>query len=253
MTFDCHVHVPSSRRTWELPYYPPESYVEHMDRIEVDVSVMLPLDGLYHDPAPCNDEVAAWCARSPDRLVPFGTVAPRDPGAADEVTRCVRDLGMRGLKLHPWMQAFHPLEPFMDPVYERSRDLGIPLLFHDGTPPASTPLQVAQVAARFPGLTVVLGHGGLGDLYGEAIEAALRYDNVWICMASLHVGAMREIIRRAPLDRVVFGSDGGLAAPERHTYVDHRWRMLRDMNLPAETYTAIVHDNPRRLLSWSDH
>ncbi|MGH3383377.1 MAG: amidohydrolase family protein [Nocardioidaceae bacterium] len=249
MTYDCHVHVPSSRGTWGLPYFSPESYVEYMDRLDISVSVMLPFDGLYHAARPCNDEVAAWCAAFPERLIPFGTVSPREPRAADEVTRCVETLGMRGLKLHPWMQAFHPLEPVMDPVYERARDLGIPLIFHDGTPPLSTPLQVAEVAARNPGLVVVLGHGGLNDLYGEAIEAARRSEHVWICMTSLHAHAMREIVRKAPRDRIVFGSDGGIAPMERQTYIDYRWDMVRDLGLEDAVYRAIVHENPRRLLA----
>ena len=248
MIYDCHVHVPSSRGTWQLPYFAPEEYLAHMDRLGIDVSLMLPFDGLYHDPATCNDEVVRWCRAAPERLVPFGTVSPRDPHAADEVTRCVETLGMRGFKFHPWMQAFHPLEPGMDPVYERCRELGVPLIFHDGTPPLSTPLQVAQVAARWPGLVVVLGHGGLNDLYGEAIEAAQFHDNVWICMASLHAQAMRQVIARAPRDRIVFGSDAGLASSDRQTYVDYRWQMLRDLGLAPDLYQAIVVDNPRRLL-----
>jgi uncharacterized protein len=248
MTIDCHAHVPSVRGTWGLPFFSAQSYVEHMDRVGIASTIMLPFDGLYHPAGPCNDEVVEWCAPYPDRLIPFGTVTPRDPGAADEVTRCVEELGMKGLKLHPWMQAFHPLEPVMDPIYERARDHGVPLLFHDGTPPLSTPLQVAEVAGRFPGLVVVLGHGGLNDLYGEAIEAARRHPHVWICMASLHGQAMREIVKHAPLDRIVFGSDGGLAPEDKQTYIDYRWSMFRDLGLAPDTYAAIVDDNPRRLL-----
>lgn len=248
MTYDCHVHVPSSRGTWQLPHYTAEEYLSYMDRIGVDTSVMLPFDGLYHDTGPCNDEVAAWCAADPERLVPFCTVSPRQTDAVDELTRCAAELGMRGVKLHPWMQAFHPLEPVMDPIYRRCAELGLPVIFHDGTPPLSTPLQVAQVAARHPDLVVVLGHGGLHDLYTEAVEAARSYPNVWICMASLHGHAIRTILRRAPGDRVVFGSDGGLAGMDRHTYVDYRWQMLRDLGLDRRTYQAVVEDNPRVLL-----
>lgn len=248
MTYDCHVHVPSSRGTWGLPHFGPGAYLSQMDALEVDVSLMLPFDGLYHDPTTCNDEVAQWCAAAPERLVPFGTAAPRDSSAPDEITRCVDRLGMRGFKFHPWMQAFHPLDVDMLPVYERCLDHRVPVMFHDGTPPLSTPLQVAQVAARYPGLTVILGHGGLNDLYGEAIEAARTYRNVWICMSSLHAHAMRRIVAEAPLDRIVFGSDAGLAASERHSYVDYRWSVVRDIGLPPATYRQIMEENPARLL-----
>lgn len=248
MTYDCHVHVPSSRGTWGLPHFGPESYLSHMDGLEVDVSVMLPFDGLYHDPPTCNDEVAQWCAYAPDRLIAFGTAAPRNAASPAEITRCVEQLGMQGFKFHPWMQAFHPLDADMQPVYERCLEHGVPVMFHDGTPPLSTPLQVAQVAARYPKLRVILGHGGMNDLYGEAIEAARTYDNLWICMSSLHALAIRRIVAEAPLDRVVFGSDAGLAAAERHTYVDYRWSVLRDIGLSPTVYRRIVEENPARLL-----
>jgi predicted TIM-barrel fold metal-dependent hydrolase len=67
-------------------------------------------------------------------------------------------------------------------------------------------------------------------------------------MASLHAQAMREIVARAPRDRIVFGSDAGLAPVERQTYMDYRWQLLRDLGLSADQYEAIVEENPRRLL-----
>jgi len=249
MTFDCHVHVPTSIGTWQLSYFAPEDYVSYMDGIGVRVSVMLPFDGLYVDVRESNDRVARWCSAAADRLVPFGTVSPRDPFAADEVTRCVEELGVKGFKFHPWMQAFHPMEPVMDDVYDRCRSYGVPVMFHDGTPPLSTPLQIAQVALRFPGLKVILGHGGLNDLYMEAIEAARSSEDVWICMSSLHAHAMREITKNVPRERIVFGSDGGLAPIETQSYISYRWDGFRGLGLGAELYDLIERQNPKRLLS----
>ena len=44
--------------------------------------------------------------RYPDRLTGFGTVAPRRKTAVAEAERMFGELGLRGLKLHPWLQGF---------------------------------------------------------------------------------------------------------------------------------------------------
>lgn len=248
MTVDFHVHRPSRRGLWGLSDYGPEAYLEVMDAMDVDASVILPLDGLVHDARAGNDEVATWCASAPQRLIPFCTVAPREPGAAAELRRCVEELGARGLKLHPWLQGFHPLEPFMDPICREAARLGVPILLHDGTPPYSTPLQIAALAARHPEVRFVLGHGGLYDLWPEAIAAVRRRPNVYACMTSLHPQAMRRLADALPSDRLLFGTDAGLAAAGAHGYAVERWRELRELRLDADTERAIVAGTPASLL-----
>ena len=117
---------------------------------------------------------------------------------------------MRGVKLHPWLQGFPAHEPGLDPVCEAAAALGIPILFHDGTPPFSTPLQLATLARRHPATTIVLGHGGLHDLWREAVAAVQTTSNVHLCMCATPLYAMRAIVARCPLDRLLFGTDAGL-------------------------------------------
>lgn len=248
MTIDFHVHRPSRRGMWGLEDYAPEAYVELMDAMGVDASVILPLDGLVHDARAGNDDVATWCAADPERLLGYGTVAPREPGAAAELRRCVEELGLHGLKLHPWLQGFHPLEPFMNPICEEAARLGVPVLVHDGTPPYSSPLQIAQLAKRHPDVRFVLGHGGLYDLWLEAIAAVRREPNLYACMTSLHPQAMRRLVDELPADRLLFGTDAGLAAAGAHGYAVERWAELRDLGLDAATERAIVAETPAGLL-----
>lgn len=242
MRVDFHVHQPSGGA------YPAGAYLELMDAAGIDVSVVFTYEGLIAEPERNNDALAAWCAGHRDRLVPFCTVDPRSPSAAEEVRRCARDHGVRGVKLHPWLQAFTPLDPALDPVCRAAAELGLPMLFHDGTPPFSTPMQVAHVARRHPDLTVVLGHGGLHDMTADAIAGARRHPNLVVCMCSIPAGLMRRIVAEVPVEQLVFGTDGGLFPRAEQPYVGYRFRELECLDLSPAQRDRILAGNPCRLL-----
>ncbi len=240
---DFHVHQPSSAA------FGPDAWVGAMDHLGIDRSVVFTYDGLLRPSPEHNDSLAAFVGFAPDRMVAFSTVDPRDPGAATEIERCTREHGMRGVKLHPWLQGFSAHIPGLDPVCEAAAALGIPILFHDGTPPFSTPLQLANLAMRHPATTVVLGHGGLHDLWREAIEAVLTAPNVHLCMSGTPGYAMRAIVARCPLERLLFGTDAGLRPEPVQRYAELRVRQLDELGLTDAQREAILVTNPTRLLA----
>ena len=189
---DFHVHQPAGDA------YGPAAYADFVAALGVELSVTFTYDGLRKPGAAANDSLAAFVADGGKRFVAFANVDPNDPGAADEIRRCVREHGMRGVKLHPWIQGFSVHAPGLDPVCEAAAALGIPVIFHDGTPPYSAPLQLAALARRHPGTTIVLGHGGLHDLWREAWAAVESTDNVHICLCATPPYAMRELIAPVP-------------------------------------------------------
>jgi uncharacterized protein len=243
---DFHVHQPA-RVGGELPYTAPE-YAEFAAELGVELSAIFTFDGLRRPGAAANDSLATFAAEAPGRFVAFATVDPTDPGAADEIRRCVRVHGMRGVKLHPWVQGFSPHSPGLDPICEAAADLEIPVLLHDGTPPFSAPLQIAALARRHPRTAIVLGHGGLHDLWREAAAAVASADNVHLCLCATPPYAMRALLRRCPLDRVLYGTDGGLLPEPRQHYVALRVRHLEGLGLTPGQRAAILDENPRRLL-----
>ena len=240
---DFHVHQPAGGA------YDAEQYLAAMDELGVDVSVVFTYEGLLRPSTAANDSLAAWVAPAPERLVAFATVDPRDPGAGAEVERCVAELGMRGVKLHPWLQGFSAHDPGLDRVCETAGRLRVPILFHDGTPPFSTPLQLATLARRHPETQIVLGHGGLHDLWREAIQAVLTADNVHLCMSGTPGYAMRAIVARCPLERLLFGTDAGLRPEPLQRYAVLRVRQLGELGLDDAQREAILVENPRRLLA----
>jgi predicted TIM-barrel fold metal-dependent hydrolase len=244
---DFHVHQPALRADGSYPYGAAD-YVALMDGLSIQISVIFTIDGFWQNPQQCNDRLAEWCAPFPDRFVPFCTVDPRRPEAADEMERCVSELGMRGVKLHNWLQGFSPLEGFMAPICEKAVELGIPLFFHDGTPPYATSLQIAQLAARYPKLKVILGHAGLHDLWPEAIKAAKRYKNVYLCLCSTPPFAMERIVEEVAIGQIVFGTDGGLFHSAQQPYVGYRFREFEELEIPRDAKERILGSNALRLL-----
>ncbi len=60
---------------------------------------------------------------------------------------------------------------------------------------------------------------------------------------------MRELIARCPLERILFGTDGGLLPEPAQRYVALRIQQLDLLGLTEEQRRAILEDNPRRLLA----
>jgi predicted TIM-barrel fold metal-dependent hydrolase len=243
MIVDCHTHY-VGRAYAHLGGG--ASILDSMDQYGIDHSVIFTLDGFFEDSRRHNDELAQFVAAHPGRLTGFATVYPRRADAADELRRAVTELGMKGLKLHPWLQGISPLEEYMTPVAAACAELEVPIIFHDGTPAYSTPLQMALLAERHPDLVVILGHSGLLDLWPEAIAAATRNPNVWLCLCGPPTSALQRIVDSVPHDRILFGSDTGFG----HDYqARHRLEQVRALDLAEESLAAILGGNARRLLS----
>ena len=135
-----------------------------------------------------NDEVARIAARSGDKLFPFAGVDPNAGKAAvSELKRAVKDLGMRGLKVHSSANSVYINDRRkMYPIYDFCEEAGIPVLFHTGTTGlgdceikySKTEL-VDEVCQSFPDLKVIMAHFGW-PWPDVATAIALRNPNVFI-------------------------------------------------------------------------
>lgn len=221
--FDMHTHLPP-RAADRSPDDMRAAALDMMDRHDISRAVVMPLDGLYFDPRRSNDEVAEVCADTIDRLVAACTVDPHDPGALEELDRCAA-IGFRAVKLHPWLQGFSPIEAESIAVAKRAAEHGMPLLVHDGTPPYSSPLQIGQLAAAVPACLVVLAHGGLIDLWQDAVAAVNRWPNVMVTLCGSASGAvLRSVLHGVPIERVAMGTDSGFGSTDLPR---HRLAVLR--------------------------
>jgi len=184
-------------------------------------------------PALSSEDIAAEAAGHADVLIPFGSVDPhRGAEAVGQARRLVRDCGVRGFKFHPSVQAFSPDDERFRPLWAAIEELGVPALFHTGQNGIgaglpggrgiklrySNPLLLDDVAADFPGLTVILAHPSV-PWQAEAISMASHKANVYIDLSGWSpkyfppelVKAADGILR----GKVLFGSDYPLITPER--------------------------------------
>lgn len=226
----------------------PAAWLAPLDRHGVARAVVLPEAGLFHAGriAEDNDRVAAVCARSGGRMIPFATVHVGERGEAiGELERCLVRLGMRGLKIHPWYQGTSISGPVMDEACELAGAHGIPVFFHDGTPAFSLPSQIALLAKRHPRTQVVLGHCGLFEHWREAVAALDACPNLWGCLCSPHVGALRELVRCCDTGRLLWGTDHGYGTADVYPY---RFGLNEVIGWSDEVSEAILVRNPARLL-----
>ncbi len=134
-----------------------------------------------------NDEVAGFVAQYPERLVGVASVDLRRPVAAvRELRRAVRELGMRALRIVPWLWGLPPNDRRYYPLYAECVELGIPFCTQVGhTGPLRTsetgrPIPyIDDVALEFPDLVIVGGHIGY-PWTNEMIALATKYPNVYI-------------------------------------------------------------------------
>src|SRR5215469_10668297 len=120
-----------------------------------------------------SEEIADRAEAHSDVLIPFGSVDPlRGAAAVSQARRLVAGHGVRGFKFHPSLQGFSPADASFYPLWSEISSLGVPALFHTGQTGIgaglpggrgiklrlSDPMLLDDVAADFPGLTVILAH-----------------------------------------------------------------------------------------------
>lgn len=250
MVIDFHAHLGSWGGAIGLDDTPQRT-LARLEAAGVDGALIMPFAGLYSncvDHTADNDRVFAYCAKASGRLFPAFTVNPFDGKAAlDEVRRCAVLLKSKVLKLHPWLQGFSVSSPEMDAVAALCRDLGVAIVFHDGSPVYSHPLQIARLCRDFPGLAVVSGHAGLGDMWREAIAAAQRHREFILCLSGPRELAAAEIVREVRPEQLCVGSD--MSTSDRDDIVLwFRWASLRKLEIPAAVRRTIEQETPSRLL-----
>ncbi|HEY2307760.1 MAG TPA: amidohydrolase family protein [Streptosporangiaceae bacterium] len=164
------------------------------------------------------EDLLPLTAHDPGRFSLVANINPHLHYPVDaEVARQLA-LGAVALKVHPVHGGFSPADPALYPAYQACVTEGLPVVVHCGTSsfPGSTnemadPALLLPVLRDFPGLTVVLAHGGRGWWYDAAASLALLHENVWIEVSGLPPQRLSHYYARFDLRRLarkfIFGTD----------------------------------------------
>jgi predicted TIM-barrel fold metal-dependent hydrolase len=206
-----------------------------------------------------NELVAQACRDHPEAFVGFGSVDPlKGKTAIDELER-IEQLGLKGVKLHPSLQAFAPDDERHWALYEKCEEMGLVLLFHTGTSGIGAgqpggqgirldyarPIRLDAVAASFPDLQIIAAHFGY-PWHLELLAMALHKTNIYIDISGwapryIPMEVMRDMKGRLQ-DQFLFGSDYPFIQPKR--CLDE----LSGLGLPAEVLQKVLVENGKRLL-----
>ncbi len=243
---DFHTHLDD--RWFDRPLMDPPTFLAGLDRCGVRAACVFTLMGFYEDCRRQNDLLLDRCAAAPGRLWPFITVDPKlGTTAVAELERCIATGRFKGVKFHPWLQAFAPsmVKATMVDLLKRAAAAGLPVLFHDGTPPYATTFQIAAAARWVPEATVVLGHAGLADYCLAAGQLVRDVPNLYACVCGPRAGDVRYLVDVAGTDKVLFGSDFGLSD---WLILADRLDAVRFAGLSGTNLEAVLWRNAARLL-----
>lgn len=223
--------------------------LETMDRYGIEQAWISSMTAFVAHPSEPNGKLYEFCRQAPDRLLPFCVINANYPAdvMCDEIKRGFEEGGAVGVKVHPWLGGFPVTHEVMYACAGLCERLGLPVLFHDGTPPYCDGLQIAALGEMFPKLKIILGHAGICDLYHDSIVAAEQNENIYLCFCCSATGDVERVVSRIDSDRLIFGTDF-YGIDSFGTYIDNTLGGVTYANIPEDVKEKILYGNALRLM-----
>ena len=194
-----------------------------------------------------NDGNAAAVERVPGFFTGLCFLNPENSAdfLREEIERCVKDFGFRGIKLEASINA---RSSRLDPIMEEAEKHGIFLLHHawyntlGETPDESNASDIADLASRFHNVPILMAH--LGGARVRGIHDIRPFPNLHVdTSGSQPIGELVEYaVEVLGADRVVYGSD----VPGRD--FSAQLGRIFGARLGDEDLHKILHLNAERLL-----
>jgi uncharacterized protein len=189
-----------------------EELLASMDANGIDKAVIAPVQPMAYRLEPENGEVAETRMRYPDRFVGLCRVDPRQgEDAVAELRRCVQQLGLEGLFLHPMEEGYTVNDPHSVRLVREAGSLGVPVVVATGYPWMAHAQQIRSVAEQAEGANIVMSHGGQINISGlaqaDAFLAMETCDN--LCVGTNGVyrqDFLEECVEAFGPERILFTS-----------------------------------------------
>jgi predicted TIM-barrel fold metal-dependent hydrolase len=206
---------------------PPETLSKHFSQGgSVDVTVD-------------NGAIKKECDKFPKRLLPFFFANPLH-GVSDYVAS---GRSFYGLKLAPIVHGVPFSDPRMHQFILLAETFRHPVYAHCLPHQGFTVADYASLAAAFPNVNFILGHGGVGHGDFVGIGQIKPHPNIYFEISGSFTHATRVACKVLGTKRVIFGSEYPLQ--------DHRVELtkLDCLDLSGEEREEVLRSNILRLLS----
>jgi hypothetical protein len=222
---------------------------EKMDKADVKKSVLAAIATRI----PQVHSINNWLlSQRNDRFIPFAAIHPDDPDRFKEILR-VKELGFKGVKLHPNYQEFYPDEPRIIDLVRAIADAGLILLLHGGVDWAyeevkASPRRIASLMEAVPSLTLIIAHFGGFERWLEVettLAGSSAFFDISFTLPFIKEEDFLRIARKHGVHRLLFGSDYPWADPGEQR------ALLDQYHLSEGEKEAILHLNAEKLLDLS--
>jgi predicted TIM-barrel fold metal-dependent hydrolase len=277
-SIDVHVHPPTKEVVIDsfgkygeqhITYFkmdrltvPIDEMLREFDQANVDKMVLLGWDAETTTKLPKtpNEYIAKLVDQHPDRFLGFAGVDPhKGKEAVKELERSIKDLGLKGLKLHPLVQKFFPNDERFFPLWEKAQDLKVPVLFHTGMAAWGAglpggdgfklkyvnPMHLDDIAADFPDLTIIGAHPSW-PWQEEMLAIAMHKPNVYMDLSGWSPKYFPPVLvqyMKGPLkDKFLFGTDYPFIKPKR--WIDD----FQKLDISQEVRERVLSKNASKVL-----
>lgn len=139
-----------------------------------------------------NEVIGQLVEKYPDRVIGFAAVDPHKGRlAVKELEDAVKNMGLRGLQLEPYLHRMYVYEKKYFPLYEKCVELNIPVWIHTSMNwshqlkiDLGRPIYLEDVAINFPQLKIIAGHTGW-PWVNELCALAWKWPNIYIDISSM--------------------------------------------------------------------
>ncbi|MHB9108095.1 MAG: amidohydrolase family protein [Armatimonadota bacterium] len=264
---DMHGHFGPASATY-LPMGSAERMLHSMQRAGVTQIACSAHEALFGDTDGGNALMQAAIDAHPEQLLGYWAVNPNLPEQASRAGEdLVRARGFVGFKCLPDYHT-HPItgDGYRSALEYADAHRLLVLVHTWGGSPFNSPQQVAEVAARYPGATFLMGHSGYGDweastaIARDLPNAYLELTAVYVAhdfgnqpggsgtplplLSCLHVnGIIEYMVERAGSQKILFGTDLPWYSPH------YAAGSILFAHISDDARHDILHRNAERLLA----
>jgi len=224
-----------------------KSLTESMDRNGIDKSVICCIATSPDQFTP----IFNWCKKvQASRLIMFPSIHPADSQWKEHIS-LIKHAGFKGVKFHPYYQVFRLDENRMLKIYEQLEQNDLIVVAHTGFDIAfprdarADCRTILKVTEMFPHLKFVTTHLGAWQQWDD-VEQLLAGKHIYMDLSwsleCLPPEQAKRIMLAHPSDCVLFGTDSPWTDQARTL------SLLKDLKLPHELESNILHNNAMALL-----